>query len=314
MKMKFLFPILIGLGAFSLSCKKKSSEASPAPTATITQSGDSAYILSYGGLQATLDYADGGRLEVLSLNGQNILTGKSVNASDWGTSFWPSPQSAWGWPPSQQLDVLSYTVVQGTSPITFKSQRDPKFGYVFTKAYSINTSDTSLIVTYTILNDTTISNKVAPWEISRIAPGGLTFYPSGSEAKSGALAPLTKDSINVTWFLYNQSTIPTSGTPKLLADASSGWLAQVSNGLLLVKSFPNVAPGAEAPGENEIELYTENTKFNYIEIENQGTYVTLAPQQTLTYTVIYKLVALPSSISATVGNAKLVTFATSLYK
>ena len=239
MKLKFIIPIICILGSIFFGCKKHTSSSEPTPAvATITASGDSAYVLSYGGLSAMIDYLHGGRLEVLSLNGQNMLSGKSVNTTNWGTSFWPSPQSAWGWPPSNQLDVYSYTVVQSTSPITIQSQKDPTLGYVFTKSYSINTADTALVITYSIYNDTTISNSVAPWEISRVASGGLTFYPSGSETKTGALAPLTKDSIGYTWFSYDTATIPTTGTPKLLADAASGWLAQVSSGLLMVKIFP----------------------------------------------------------------------------
>jgi hypothetical protein len=312
MKMKFLFPILIGLGAFSLSCKKKSSEVTPAPSASIAASGDSAYTLSYGGLQAMIDYAHGGRLEVLSLNGQNFLSGKTVNTTNWGTSFWPSPQSAWGWPPSQQLDALAYTVVQNTSPITLQSQKDPKLGYVFTKSFQINTADTSLTITYTVLNDTNFSQQVAPWEISRVAPGGLMFYATGPKTKSGLLAPLTKDSIGITWFKYDSTTIP-SGVPKLIADDSEGWLAKVSNGLILVKSFPVVTQTSEAPGEGAIEMYT-NPNLSYTEIENQGAYVTLAAKQSLTYTVTYRLKNIPNTVSIAVGSASLAALARSFHK
>lgn len=306
MKMKYLFPSIAILATVFFAC----TETKTAQTievqdsvATIAKVGDSAYTISFAGLQATIDYKNGGRLESFSLNNENILSGKKVNTGNWGTSLWPSPQSAWGWPPSQQLDNLAYSVVKDSAEVVLKSLKDPKQAFVFTKAYRINIADTSLIVTYSILNDTTVAQKVAAWEISRVAPGGLTFYPTGDEAKRGQLAGLTKDSIGVTWFQYKAETIPT-GVPKLLADGKEGWLAQVSNNLLLVKSFEDVATAKYAPEEGEIELYT-NPDHSYIEIEQQGTYVELKAGEQIQYTVRYKLVKLPASINVTTGSAEL---------
>jgi len=51
-----------------------------------------------------------------------------------------------------------------------------------------------------------------------------------------------------------------------------------------------------------------------VEIENQGTYVTLAPKQTLTYTVTYKLVKVPAGVTIGVGSSKLAAMAGSMYK
>lgn len=312
MKTKYLFPVFVCIGTLFFACKKKNSdEFVPAAVADFNKSGDSAYVLSYGGLSATINFAEGGRLETLSLNGQNFLSPKSVNATNWGTSFWPSPQSAWGLSPSQQLDSLPYITVNA-NPLTIQSQRDPKLGYVFKKMYVLNTYDTSLTITYTIVNDRTISQKVAPWEISRVAPGGLTFYPKGTGTKSGALVPLTKDSIAITWFKYDSTTIP-SDVPELIADGNEGWLAKVSNGLILVKSFPAVAATSQAPGEGEIKIYANPDK-SYLEIENQGAYVTLEAGKSLTYKVTYKLRKVPSSVPVVVGDKKLAAYARSLHK
>ncbi len=307
MKMKYLLPVITIFGSLFFACTSETKIVETIEikdsTAAIAKVGDSAYTISFAGLQATIDYKNGGRLEAFLLNGENILSGKKVNAGNWGTSLWPSPQSAWGWPPSQQLDNLAYTVVRDSGEVVLKSLKDPKQAFVFTKAYKINTADTSLLVTYTILNDTTVAQKVAPWEISRVAPGGLTFYPSGEEAKRGQLAGLTKDSAGITWFQYKAETIP-SGVPKLLADGKEGWLAQATNGLLLVKTFEDVAKGKYAPEEGEIELYA-NPDHSYIEIEQQGTYVELKAGEQIQYAVRYKLVKLPASVHVTIGDAEL---------
>lgn len=313
MKMNYLLPTLFIAANLLYSCadsKKIESTEQIDPAAQITTIGDSAYSLSFAGLQATIDVKNGGRLETFALDGNNFLSGKNINSGNWGTSMWPSPQSAWGWPPSQQLDNLAYSVVSDSAEIVLRSQKDSKQAFVFIKSYKIDTKDTSLVVTYTILNDTTIAQKVAAWEISRVAPGGLTFYPSGDEAKRGQLAPLTIDSSGVTWFQYNTETIP-AGVPKLLADGKEGWLAQASNGFLLVKSFEDVSTGKYAPEEGEIELYTNPDK-SYIEIEQQGTYVELKAGGELVYAVRYKLVKLPASVHVSVGDVDLLKIARSM--
>ena len=313
--MNFFIPAMTIIGSMFFACTEtKTIEITEEKesAAVITAIGDSAYSTSFGGLAAVIDYKNGGRLESLSLNGENILSGKIVNPGNWGTSFWPSPQKAWGWPPSQQLDNLTYTVVQDSTEIILKSQKDPKQGFIFTKSYKINIADTTLVVTYTILNDTTVAQKVAAWEISRVAPEGLTFYPSGSEAKRGQLAALTKDSLGATWFQYNATTIP-AGVPKLLADGKEGWLAQLSKGLLLVKSFEDVADAKYAPEEGEIELYA-NPDHSYIEIEQQGTYAEVQPKAELKYSVVYKLVKLPVDSSVNISYQKLLDVARSMHK
>ena len=306
MKIKYPAAAAILCGALFFSCTetpKQDMVETKEPSVTITAIGDSAYTLSFGDIEARVDYKNGGRLEAITLSGENCLSDKKVNAGNWGTSMWPSPQQAWGWPPSQQLDNLAYTVLQDSTELVIKSQKDPKQSFVFTKAYSIDTKDTALVITYTILNDTTVSQKVAAWEISRVAPGGVTFYPSGDEAKRGQLAPLTKDSLGVTWFQYNAATIP-AGVPKLLADGKEGWLAQTTKGLLLVKTFEDVAAGKYAPEEGEIELYA-NPDHSYIEIEQQGTYVELKAGEELKYVVLHKLVKLPATINVTTDKQEL---------
>ena len=295
------------------SCEEpKKIETKEEPYSTISTVGDSLYILTYGGLQARVDVKNGGRLEALSLNGENILSGKDVNSNNWGTSLWPSPQSAWGWPPSQQLDNLPYAVISDPTEIIIRSQKDPKQGFVFNKTYKIDVKDTSLQITYLIINESEVSQKVAAWEISRVAPGGLTFYPSGEESKRGLLAPLTKDSADVTWFEYNMETIP-EGVPKLLSDGKEGWMAQVSNGLLMVKSFEDVPTGKYAPEEGEIEMYA-NPDHSYIEKKKKKKYVELKAKEELKYIVTYKLVKLPSTVAVKIGDTELLKIARSMKK
>lgn len=308
----FIPAMLLGLFVFNSCTETKKIETKEEPYSVISTVGDSLYILTYGGLQARVDVKNGGRLEALSLDGENILSDKKVNADNWGTSLWPSPQSAWGWPPSEQLDKLPYAVIEDPTEIIIRSQKDPKQGFVFHKTYKINVQDTSLQITYVIFNESTTDQMVAPWEITRVAPGGLTFYPTGDEPKRGLLAPLTTDTAGITWFEYNSVVIP-EGVPKLMADGKEGWMAQVSNGMLLVKSFDDVPTGKYAPEEGEIELYA-NPDHSYIEIEQQGKYVELKAKDQVKYIVTYKLMKLPTTIAVKTGEKELVKLARSIKK
>lgn len=304
MKNYFLIPAIIFSGCTG------DQEPKNQPPADTTSVADAIYEIKVHNQIMELDPSTGGRIKSLKIDGNDFLTGKSINADNWGSTFWPSPQSAWGWPPSAELDKNPYTVVEGDNSITMRSSRDPKLGYVFVKQITGNPADTSFIVKYTIINKSDSSRKVAPWEISRVFPNGITFYPTGEGDKRGDLAPLTKDIDGITWFQYKEDQIP-SGVPKLLADGKEGWLAQLNNDWLLVKSFPAIPLEDNAPEEGEIELYTNPDK-SYIEIEQQGAYQELAPGDSSVWEVEWILRKVPNSIKAEPGEKELVNFVRSL--
>ena len=259
-----------------------------------------------------IDPAVGGRISSLTLDGEEILIGKDINSSNWGSTFWPSPQSAWNWPPSAVLDNLPYAASVENQVLKLVSQTDPKLGYVFTKEISGNSQKLSFAIKYSITNKTMQTQQVAPWEITRVKPNGLTFYPTGPGEKSGTLAPYTENKAAITWFDYQFDKIPTEHL-KLFADGAEGWLAQVNQGKILIKQFPDVPAGKAAPAEGEIEVYSARTK-NYIEIEQQGTYTELPPGAATTWEVTWYLRKLPNNIKAESGNAALMDFVRELVR
>ena len=92
----------------------------------------------------------------------------------------------------------------------------------------------------------------APWQITRVGPGGLTFYPSGD----GSFPPSNlgvRDALGVTWYDYDAAAI--TDHQKHFADGREGWLAHVDGDALLVKTFAAVPRAAHAPGEAQIEIY-----------------------------------------------------------
>ena len=82
-------------------------------------------------------------------------------------------------------------------------------------------------------------------------------------------------------------TDETNDNRKINADGK-GWLAYANNGLLLVKKFADLTPSQPAPAEAEIQVYVNRGKA-HIELESQGAYTTLKPQEKLDWTVRWYL-------------------------
>ena len=73
------------------------------------------------------------------------------------------------------------------------------------------------------------------------------------------------------WYLYE----PVTHDSKAFADGT-GWIAQVTpERLLYLVSYPDFEPADGAPGEAEIELYTNSSV--YVEFEQQGALAAIAP-------------------------------------
>jgi hypothetical protein len=100
---------------------------------------------------------------------------------------------------------------------------------------------------------------------------------------------------------------------KTFADGA-GWLAHVDGDRLLVQAFPDVPPGAAAPGEAEVELYADPS-HTYVEIEPQGSIQTLEPgRSSEAWAVRWWLRQLPKELRAESGNAELVAFVEALIR
>ena len=59
----------------------------------------------------------GGLITAWKLDGRNVLLATADSDSLDGSTFWPSPQSDWDWPPPHAIDAAPYasTVMQGSS-------------------------------------------------------------------------------------------------------------------------------------------------------------------------------------------------------
>ncbi len=252
----------------------------------------------------------GGRISSLTWEGTELLF-INENVENWGSTFWTSPQSTWNWPPPQALDKGPYTEQATDDGHIIESAEDNATGFKFVKSFKASLSDTSFDITYSIVNVSTSQKQAAPWEITRFASGGMIFYPSGEDTKTGDLSQQILDAEGVSWYKYDSNSVP-GGTPKLFDDGSEGWLCHVSNTRYIVlKKFEDSPVSAKAPGENEIELYISPAR-DYQEMEQQGPYTTLQPGDSLNWTVKWLPKKLPEDLTMEVGNADLAEYARTL--
>ncbi len=276
--------------------------------------GGTLYTFTFGDTVFAVDAATGGRIVTFSLAGKNILTAaKGSQDNNWGSTFWPSPQSDWNWPPPAEIDPGAYAASPCGAMVSMASRTSGALGLAVTKQFSVDAATGIVTIDYGLVNHGAQARSVAPWEITRVAAGGLTFFPMGDGAPSKGSQDLLDLQLvdGVAWFAYDAAAI--ANDQKVFADGHEGWIAHVDGNLLLVKAFSDTPAAQAAPGEAEIEIYTD-AGHSYIEIENQGAYASLAPGATSTWTVRWFLRQLDPSLSAQVGSADLLSLVRALVK
>jgi hypothetical protein len=265
-------------------------------------------VLELGPVVMEVVPAQGARITSLRFEQRELLTPASVNAINYGSTFWTSPQADWSWPPVAAIDSAAFTI--GAAPETECALQGTKVvdgahpnvdGVSIEKRFSADVAQQALLVQYTIVNQSLGVKRLAPWEITRVAPGGLTFYASDS-APTGPRKPETTSAVGCVW-LEHAASIPVDS--KLFGDGK-GWLAHITpDGVLLLKVFEDVPPGAAAGGEAEVELYTG---AGYDEIESQGSHAEIQPGAKREWTVRWLVRALPPGLTREPGNPDLVAF------
>ncbi|HEX2671925.1 MAG TPA: hypothetical protein VHM25_13675, partial [Polyangiaceae bacterium] len=269
------------------------------------------YSLSMGSTYLELDPGNGARMTALRVGGPtgpNLLADSSVTAQDdnWGSTFWPSPQN-WAWPPTDAgsinaINTLPYAAVLTGDTLTLTGEVNATAPTVsVTKKFSADLTRTAIVIDYTMTNGGQAPVTVAPWEITRVASGGITFYAEASEpvAHDPMVLPATTVTDGVRWYQHDPGL---SEPTKFFADGK-GWIAHASGDLLLIKSFPDLSPAESPTGEAEIEIFAAP---KYVEVENQGAVKTLAPGESLHWTV--RWYARKLATPAVVGSADLVAY------
>jgi hypothetical protein len=227
-----------------------------------------------------VDASDGGRITVLSLGSVNVLATRYESPLAYGTSFWPSPQSDWGWPPPLEIDKQPWAATIDGEELFLRSETNAALGLAASERISFEPSG-AVRVEYGLKNLGSAPRKVAPWQNSRVRPGGLTFYPTrGGELPPSTLKPVIFNGI--AWLRHDPATMTENA--KSFADGAEGWLAHLESNYVFLKIWDEVPRERQAPGEAEIELYVDKTGV-FVEVEEQGPYEELTPGASLHWTV-----------------------------
>ena len=275
---------------------------SPSPVKPTVDGGR--HVLAWDDVRVEIDAAVGGRVTALRFGGRNLLSEPTADAGNYGSTFWPSPQTAWGWPPLPEIDHGPYRAEVEPAAITMRREINPALGVLVEKRFAADAARNAVIFDFAIHNLTEVPVQLAAWQITRVPPGGLSLFPTGA----GAFPPsnlAVREALGVTWYAYDAAAV--TDHQKLFADGREGWLAHVDGDAVLVKTFAIVPRAAQAPGEAQIEIYA-NPSLTYIEIEAQGPYETIAPGAALSWRVVWLVRRLPAEVPRVVGSAPLLDF------
>jgi Domain of unknown function (DUF4380) len=251
--------------------------------------------------------ANGGRIISFRMGKNELLTNENEH-ENFGSTFWPAPQSNWGWPPYSVLDKEEYSVEKIGDTLKMKSSPDSISGLQFEKNW-LSADNKFIRIEYLIRNIAKNPKAVAPWEVTRVPCGGLAFFPDGGNEKVPASTLKNYEQIaGINWVPVNKT--PAQNHEKLFATASEGWLAYALNGVLFIKQFPDTRQQEYSPNQGEVEIYTNKEK-SYSELESQGSYTLLQPGQSLRYVTTWFVVPIPKTINIYNGNLQLSSFARS---
>ena len=300
MKLNVLLAVAALTGATALSAQ------------TVQKLDDEKYALSVQDLSMTVDAAHGGKILSFKLGEQEILAQNPAaapqpeqaegqpprrrwfNPNSYGSTFWTSPQAEWNWPPVPEYDSLPYTaevkdgpvkVVDVAIPALFLEGQVSKYGYRVCKVFTVDPSDLAFVVTYSIVNESGETRKIAPWQISRVPNGGLLEF----DAKPEGVTPADLMKVTFDDGMAVLEVDVADQNRKINVDGK-GWLNFRDKDLVLTQRFPDIAPEAAAPGEAEIQVYIDARK-SFVEIEAQGPYTELKPGEKLDWTVRWYLAA-----------------------
>lgn len=283
--MVLLLLVAASMGGFTLSAQ------------TVNSLENGKYSLSVGDVTLTVDASRGGKIVSYKYKDTEILS-QTRMPNSFGSTFWTSPQSEWNWPPVPEYDTKPFNAEVTDGKLVLTGEKSKRFGYKVRKEFVTDTKDNAIVITYTLVNESGETRKVAPWEISRVPNGGILFFDAKEVTPANNMAglPFVYEK-KAAWYVLDEDRV----NRKINADGK-GWLAFCDKGLLFVKKFPDLKPAEPAPAEAEIQIYANPGK-TFVEIEEQGAYTTLQPGEELNWTVRWYL--MPTDLPAEPSKALL---------
>jgi hypothetical protein len=268
-------------------------------------------VFEFGNTMFAVDGTKGARIVTYALDGKNVLTGPNVNALYWGSTFWTAPESEWmpnlvvpvdSGPYTMTIAEPSFTGVGGTGTVGTKQ-------VAVTKKFTADLATRSIVIDYTMTNKGTSTFQLGHWEVTRVPPDGLTFYPAGTAP------PMSYGAIQVqrigAYLWFDHTTFAMGTASKSFGDGSGGWVAHVmadpAGDILLIKKFPDIPAGTAGAGHGEVEIFAAADR-SYVEVEDHNQQVMIGAGQGSTWRVRWYLRRLPVGTMKAAGNQALVDF------
>jgi hypothetical protein len=296
------------------------SDLLPDLQGSVTPEVDSAgnWSFSFGRYRFVVAGARGARVIEFSIDGTNLLDPTN------GSTFWPSPQQAYPWPPPTEIDSAAYVAKADATSLRLTSKIAKSVALSVQKRFWVSAASGVVSLEYQLINESTLSASWAPWEVTRVRAGGYTFAPRGPGNRTinqdFPLLPLTllppaPAANGIEWLNYPSLTLTQANYINEF-DGAEGWLAHANRfgknllPLLFVKSFADAPDEGLPTNQAEIQLWTSGTANpKLIEVEQQGAQQELAPGAALSWTVHWSACELPSSSVLAAGNSALAAFA-----
>jgi hypothetical protein len=269
---------------------------------------DNPLSIESGDLTFEITPALAARVTRMAHRNRELLVGQNTHPDNWGATYWTSPQSDWGWPPVAEVDSKPYehkAVGQGWE-LTSSLARIGDRVFRIVKRFSPGPQPQSIDACYSIVNCGNTAFSMASWEIARVFPGGITFFPTGR----AELSPIEPHHFLETrklqgYTIFDHRAFVPGKSLKLHADGERGFLAHITSEHLILKLFWDTLPEQQAPGEGECEIFAQ-FDGSYVEIEVQGSYARIEPGARHDFSLRTVVVPLPLALD---DLAELLSFA-----
>ena len=278
-------------------------------------------VLQMGNFSFTVNPAVGARITSVKLDGDELLTDATATGAPmfWGSSLWTSPASDWvggnGVIVVPAVETQPYTTTVSADGVITATSASVMYNnkrFSITKVFHADLARQAIVIDYQLKNLGTASFSLSHWEVTRVFPSGLVFFPSGTKTNAFPGQPLKfVTSAGYTWY-DNAAHLMGKGESHAGSDSTSpsgDFIAYVSphatGDLLFVKAFSAITLAQAPPGHSPIEIYC-NDPHTYVELEDHSAYNPIAPGASYTRTVTWFLRRLPVGTDRSIGSAALV--------
>lgn len=264
-------------------------------------------VLNGDKVKLSVSQATGARVSSFSWRGYELLVEEDpddLTFNNWGSTFWLSPQSLWGWPPVENHDSKPYSLLDRTKT-SAKLLSNSERGASIEKTFSLIGENFNVVrLDYKVIAHKEFP-ELAAWEVTRVPKNGLVFFPAAGSIKTTmGKVEYTLDSGGYVW--VDLSTLKSEG--KLIANGRAGWLAWYDRGRIFLKTYAPVEKSRMASGEGDVEIYI-NPDRSYAELEVQSAASKLIAGNSLSWTVHWLVLDVPDAMKLNAKPADLLELA-----